>query len=77
MTVNEIRTKIETVKSKISKAEGVREQILESLKEKYDVSTIEEAEDLLAVYRQKNKKLQSKQEDLQEKLEALVDWSSL
>ena len=46
-TLFELKEQLEKAKSEVAKAEGVFEQLAKQLKEKYDVGSIKEADELL------------------------------
>lgn len=64
----EIKEQIEKARQDFERATGKKQQLEEQLQEKYNVSTVEEAETLLSTLEQEVEDLNSQIEDLAEKL---------
>ena len=63
---------IEDLKSRKSKLEGKREQLLSQLKEKFDVESLEDAERLLKELEGKRKRLENSILNIVEELERVI-----
>jgi hypothetical protein len=72
-----IKAKIETMKSKKAKAEGALETIVASWKSTHGISTLQEAEDLLAEMTKQKDELSAEIDSLYSELSSITNWGTV
>lgn len=80
MTTSEfeqIKTKYNRLKEQASKAEGAKEQLLATLKNDYQLESIDEADEYLKNLLVQQKEIESSIANTTEELESITDWSKL
>lgn len=77
LSIEEKRTKLAQLQNELAKSEGARESNLVSLKNNFDLATIEEAEKLLKKIEAQVAELDEDIPDIAAKLEKSIDWESL
>jgi hypothetical protein len=79
MTYKEIKEKVSTLSSKLSRETGAKDQLTEQLKKLLNNpnATLADAETELASLAEKQDKLEIQKEKAMEKLEAVTDWSKV
>lgn len=73
MRIRALQTKEEEHKKKLAQYEGQREQLLQQLKEQFDIDSLDEAKDKLEKMRRSIQKRTENILTLVEKLERVVD----
>jgi septal ring factor EnvC (AmiA/AmiB activator) len=73
----EIKKKYEQVKAKASKAEGAKEQLLQSLKDEWDLTSLEAIDAKLEELEKAITKGDKEITALGAELEAVTDWNAL
>jgi septal ring factor EnvC (AmiA/AmiB activator) len=74
---DEIKNKYEAAKAKAAKAEGAKEQLLKTLKDEWDLSSIEEIDTKLEELNESITKYDKEISSLGEELEAITDWNAI
>lgn len=64
-------------KTKADQAEGAREQLLHSLKEEFDITSMDELEECIAEAKKEQESLEHQIADLETELEAITDWNAV
>lgn len=76
-TFEDIKSKIETLKAKKSRAEGAVETIVAQWKADYKFDTVEEADTALADMEEKQSKLKAEIDEYYTELEGLTNWAAV
>lgn len=75
--LNEKKTKLDNLQKIVSRAEGAFEQTQKALKEEFGVSTVKEAEALLASLEKEYSMNEGDIQEFSDRLEKLTDWTKL
>lgn len=75
--LNEKKTKLDSLQKIVSRAEGAFEQTQKALKEEFGVSTVKEAEALLASLEKEYSMNEGDIQEFSDRLEKLTDWTKL
>lgn len=75
--LNEKKNKLDNLQKIVSKAEGAFEQTQKALKDEFGVSTIKEAETLLASMEKEYSMNEGDIQEFSDRLEKLTDWDKL
>lgn len=73
--VQQIKNKIEKLKNKKAKSEGIIEKILQNLKEEFDIEDIKNVQDHINDLEEEIATNENKIDELTKKIEKLTDWS--
>lgn len=73
----EIQQKFERAKDKAAKAEGAKDQLLKSLKDEFNLSSIEEIEEKIEALEKQKIKADREIKALGEELEEVTDWEKV
>jgi len=73
----EIKEKYEAAKAKAAKAEGAKDQLLKSLKDEFNLSSIEEIEEKIEALEKQKIKADREIKALGEELEEVTDWEKV
>lgn len=74
-TFERIKTKIESLKTRKSKAEGAMESIIAQWKKEFNISTVEDAQALLVKMEEEKDALETELEDYNKELMGITNWS--
>lgn len=75
--LNEKKSKLDNLQKIVSKAEGAFEQTQKALKDEFGVSTVKEAETLLASMEKEYSMNEGDIQEFSDRLEKLTDWDKL